>query len=519
MPPIFMEIIPLSEFEAASPSTREYMHRRDQGIEWQQYDHGPVPLKVGLPTEFLHNVPLKFQYGGGGAMIPLYQQPGDGQSDPPAINGTGNKPGNLATQPASGITPTPLMLEIAEKRRKALDNAPRKGSTKLMKTPSPAEQALKAKRNKEQNEEWLKEMRERVKPVLDAVANGTFDEGTASAVNTESTTDSNAPRYLCAGASFLQLTIKVEEGVDRETATEPLNTLAARFSSTNLAPNASSSLENNISGTGSSSSYQVPNGESSLQIASGTGSSSSYQAPDGASSLQITPDTLVTRKRKFQADQTHHKPATKTCVQRVSKPPQNEAIQLLEAAQQQLENIFRAARGQPYNPGWMDDNDVDKNTIKALTCQPSRQHFDVLCREKVILPGDILRVTFTPTDTAAAAIVVDATILTPIINPKTGKSHTSATPNVQVSVGQSRIQNIYSIRGPQHLIEEILDKFSTHLPSINGNKKAWQYIHLIRNGRDYGACSDIRAHFCLWVEQHKALINEGNYPSLFGHRS
>lgn len=45
--------------------------------------------------------------------------------------------------------------------------------------------------------------------------------------------------------------------------------------------------------------------------------------------------------------------------------------------------------------------------------------------------------------------------------------------------------------------------------------RAWYRVNLIRGGRDYGTCYHIRASWCLWIEQHKAIVNNGPYPPLF----
>lgn len=49
-------------------------------------------------------------------------------------------------------------------------------------------------------------------------------------------------------------------------------------------------------------------------------------------------------------------------------------------------------------------------------------------------------------------------------------------------------------------------------------KLGWKVLHLVRGGRDLGDLFHIRAAWCLWIEQHAALVGGGKYPALSGKK-
>lgn len=89
---------------------------------------------------------------------------------------------------------------------------------------------------------------------------------------------------------------------------------------------------------------------------------------------------------------------------------QHTAMQALEGAQDILRNVFNVTIGQPFNPGWMEDNNVDHAILKGLVCVPSRVKWEVICNWGLFQPGDLLHVPTAAATTGAASVSTDATV-------------------------------------------------------------------------------------------------------------
>lgn len=100
---------------------------------------------------------------------------------------------------------------------------------------------------------------------------------------------------------------------------------------------------------------------------------------------------------------------TSTPVRLRMKQPNDRALADLARARGQLKRVFELCIKQPYNPGWIEDNDINIAFRSATAVNPSRIRWDALCKAGVFITGDILRIAFNPA-TGGLQTFVDAVV-------------------------------------------------------------------------------------------------------------